>query len=223
LTPIALLWKTGSLGMADERVNNPLQETDLWRERYRVLFDQNVAGVVLTTVDGRIVDCNQPCAQILGFDSREEMLGHWAWDFYFQRAEREIVVQRLRAQCACPAEEVCLRQGNGMPVWVLATRAVASFVEGQPELLQGTLIDITAQKKAQADLRNVKDTSLPDSIGIADLSQRLTALLGRVNRTLQATNLRKTDRAEIRDCVLALDEIKTLMSELEILRLFPER
>jgi PAS domain S-box-containing protein len=209
--------------MAGESVNGLAQETDLWRERYRVLFDQNVAGVVLTTVDGRIVDCNQPCAQILGFDSREEMLGHCAWDFYFQRAEREIVVQRLRAQSVCPAEEVCLRQGNGMPVWVLATRTVAGFVEGQPELLQGTLIDITAKRKVQADQWDVKHTSLPECTGMADLSQRLATLLSRVNGTLQPTNLPTTNRAEIRECVLAFEQIKTLLSELEILRLFPER
>jgi PAS domain S-box-containing protein len=62
-------------------------EAQLWRERYRVLFGENVAGAILTTPEGRIVDCNEECARILGFDSKETILANSdAWDFYFNRA-----------------------------------------------------------------------------------------------------------------------------------------
>jgi PAS domain S-box-containing protein len=133
------------------------KEAQLWRERYRVLFGENIAGVSLTTPEGRIIDCNEPCARIFGFDSRKQMLAHSAWDFYFDGADREALIKRLRRRGNCPAEEVCLRGRNGAPVWLLATRTVASSADGVPELLQGTFIDITAQKKTQARLRDVKN------------------------------------------------------------------
>jgi PAS domain S-box-containing protein len=136
-------------------------EIHQWQERYRVLFDRNVAGVILTEIDGRIVDCNEPCARIFGCNSREEMLTHAAWDFYFHRAEREGLIRRLLTQRDCPAEEVCLRRRDGAPVWVLATHTVASFVDGEPELLQETVIDITAQKRADARLRDIKRVQSP--------------------------------------------------------------
>jgi PAS domain-containing protein len=41
------------------------EEAQLWRERYRVLFGKNVAGTILTTPEGRIVDGNEACARIL--------------------------------------------------------------------------------------------------------------------------------------------------------------
>jgi hypothetical protein len=41
------------------------KESQLWRERYRVLFGENIAGVSLTTPKGRIVDCNEACARWL--------------------------------------------------------------------------------------------------------------------------------------------------------------
>jgi two-component system cell cycle sensor histidine kinase/response regulator CckA len=85
------------------------EEAHLWRERYRVLFGENVAGAILTTPDGRIVDCNEACARIFGFDSRETILARSAWDFYFNRAEREILIDRLRTAGNSSAEEVCLR------------------------------------------------------------------------------------------------------------------
>jgi PAS domain S-box-containing protein len=108
------------------------EEAQQWRERYRVLFDENVAGAILTTPEGRIVDCNEACARILGFDSREEMLARSAWDFYFNRAEREILLDRLRTRGSCLPEEVCLRPRNGAPIWIVARRTVASVVDGVP-------------------------------------------------------------------------------------------
>jgi PAS domain S-box-containing protein len=201
------------------------EEMLLWRERYRVLFGENIAGAILTTPEGRIVDCNEECARIFGFDSRDKMLAHSAWDFYFNRAEREILLDRLLTRGSCPPEEVCLRAGNGAPIWVLTRRTVASFVDGLPELLQGTFIDITAQKKAQARLRDIKagqsSGTLPEgeSAQVADLSQRIGNILRRVSKSLQPDNLSQIDRAEIQECFIALEQMKMLMSELEILRL----
>jgi PAS domain S-box-containing protein len=195
----------------------------LWRDRYRVLFDRNVAGIILTDVEGCIVDCNEPCARIFGFESRDDMLAHSAWDFYFDSADREQLLERLRRQRYCPAEEVCLRHSNGMPVWVLATRSVVSVAYGHPELFQGTLIDITAQKKAQASLVGIKDA--PSSAGrperekveTAALSQRLAVLLQRASQAIQPEKLFQTGRPEIQEFVLVLEEMKMLMSELEVL------
>jgi PAS domain S-box-containing protein len=201
------------------------EEAQLWRERYRVLFEKNVAGVILTTPEGRIVDCNEACAGILGFDSREEMLGHSAWDFYFNRSERETLLDRLRTSGSCPREEVCLKGRNGAPIWVLARRTVASFVNGVPELLQATLIDITAQKKAQARPRDqggqssANKMSEGQSARIADLSQQIANILRRVSKSLQPDNLSQINRAEMRECFVALEQMKMLMSELEILHI----
>src|SRR5258708_21643678 len=175
----------------------------LWRERYRVLFGENVAGTILTTPEGRIVDCNEECARILGFDSREEMLVHSAWDFYFNRAKREILLDPLRTPGNNPAQEVCLRARDGAPIWVVARRTVASFVDGVPELLQGTFIDITAQKKAQARLRDIiggqssGGTPEGESGRIRDLSQRMGNILRRVNKSLPPANLPQTHRKKM--------------------------
>jgi PAS domain S-box-containing protein len=198
-----------------------------------VLIGENVAGVILTTPEGRIVDCNEVCARIMGFDSRETMLAHSdAWDFYFNRAEREGLIDRLRTQGKSSAEEVCLRARGGKPIWVIARRTVASYVDGVPDLLQGTFLDITAQKKSEARLRDIAGGQSsgarrePESARISDLSsplselcQRIGNILRRVNKSLRPDNLPQIDRAEVQECFVALEEAKMLISELEILRL----
>jgi PAS domain S-box-containing protein len=189
-----------------------------------VLFDQNVAGAVLTTPEGRIVDCNEACARIFGFDSKEEMLAHNAWRFYFNRAERENLVDRLRTKGSCPPEEVCLKAKDGAPIWVVARRTVASSVNGVPDLMQGTFIDITSQKKAQGRLRDIKSghslgTMAGESAQVGDLSQRIGNILRRLNKSLRPDNMPHMDRTEIQECFVVLEQMKMLMAELEILRL----
>jgi PAS domain S-box-containing protein len=204
------------------------EDAQLWRERYRVLFDKNVAGAILTTPEGRIVDCNERCARILGFSSKSQMLAHTAWDFYFDRADREILLDQLQKRRDCPAEEVVLRHSSGTPIWVLATRSVVSPAYGHPELLQGTLIDISPPKSAYSSLDGIRDsTALSEATDgehaeIANLSQRLTILLGRASRALQPDNLPQMGRPEIKEFFLVLEEMKMLMSQLEVLRFFRE-
>ena len=195
-----------------------------------MLFDRNVAGIILTTPEGRIVDCNEVCARIFGFDSRKDVLAHSAWDFYFNRAERERLIERLRrpGEGTYSAEEVRLRGRNGMPVWVLATRSVVSYAKGRPELLQGTVIDITSRKTSQTSfwLGKTAESSASTLEGevarMADLSRRIRDILRRVSKSLQPDNLSRIDRTEMQECFLALEQAKVLMSELEILSLLRE-
>jgi PAS domain S-box-containing protein len=194
------------------------------------LFDRNVAGIILTTPQGRIVDCNEVCARIFGFDSRKDVLAHSAWDFYFNRAEREKLIERLRTpgEGTYSAEEVRLRGRNGISVWVLATRSVVSYTEGRPALLQGTVIDITSRKTSQTSFWVSKTAESPartlggEAARMADLSRRITHILRRVSKSLQPDNLSRIDRTEMQECFLALEQAKVLMSELEILSLLRE-
>jgi PAS domain S-box-containing protein len=198
------------------------EEVNHWQERYRMLFERNVAGVILTDTEGRILDCNEPCARIFGCDSREEMLTHSAWDFYFHREEREKLVDRLQTREYCPNEKVCLRRKNGEPVWVLTSRTVASFHDGSPNLLQGTVIEITAPEESQAEPPDIMASELSagmlegSSAQAETLSQRLTTLLKGVNDNLQPSHLQSIDRATVRDCLLAFEQMKVIVAELEI-------
>ena len=54
----------------------------LSEKRYRALFERNLAGVYRSTLEGRILDCNESFARIFGYASREEVLRQAAWDFY---------------------------------------------------------------------------------------------------------------------------------------------
>ena len=61
-------------------------------ERFHALFHASVAAAILTTPQGQIVDCNEAFARIFGYDSRAAVLAGTAWDFYFDRADRDALI-----------------------------------------------------------------------------------------------------------------------------------
>ena len=53
----------------------------------------------------------------------------------------------------------------------------------------------------------------------AALSQQIGNILRRVSKSLQPQNLSQMNRTEIRECFFALEQMKMLISELEILQI----
>ncbi|MDQ2869313.1 MAG: EAL domain-containing protein, partial [Acidobacteriota bacterium] len=162
--------------------------------RYRTLFERNLAGVYRTTLEGRILDCNDSFARMFGYDSREEVLGQPAWDFYRSSEDREAAVNRLRERHSLSNYESCLRRRDGTLVWVLENGSVIEGVDGKPEMIEGTVIDITERKRAE---EQVKHLAFHD------------ALTGLPNRLLFQDRLRmavlNAQRSEDRLATLFLD------------------
>ena len=145
--------------------------------RFRLLFERNLAGVYRTTTDGRILDCNDACARIFGYESRDEFLGCRASTLYFDDRERDRVLQMLNDQRSISNMELRLRRRDGTAVWVLEN--VNLLDHG---VMEGTIIDITDRKHAQEQMEyqayHDALTSLPnrvlfrDRIGVAQAHAR---------------------------------------------------
>src|SRR4029077_3929978 len=78
---------------ARKHVETALRESE---RNYRLLFDRNLAGILICAPGGKVVACNDALARILGYGSREEVLTHSAWDFYYDPADRQRMLAELR-------------------------------------------------------------------------------------------------------------------------------
>src|SRR5262249_18064553 len=88
-------------------------------ERYRLLFERNLAAVYRSTLDGQLLDCNESFATLLGYASRAEVMNQRTWSFYPQPADREAFLTALRQTGTLTNHEMRMRRQDGEPVWVL--------------------------------------------------------------------------------------------------------
>jgi PAS domain S-box-containing protein len=100
--------------------------------RYRRLFERNLAGVYVATEGGSVIDCNDACARLFGYSSRESFIGAAGRIEYMHAAERESLLDRLRDEGAVANEQVELRGRDGAAVWALEiTETVAMQTSGR--------------------------------------------------------------------------------------------
>lgn len=137
LYALQLLAGMASGGLTQARTFRALESSDT---RYRMLFERNVAGVFRTTVDGRILDCNDALVQFLGYDSREDLLAHTAWDFYQQRSMREEVLRLVQENRMMLNLRIPMQRKDGTSLLALMTASVVPGERGEPTLL-GTIVE----------------------------------------------------------------------------------
>jgi len=135
-------------------------------ERYRLLFERNLAGVYIASADGRIISCNDACARLFGYEFAEEFIEQGGTIEYMNQHHRESVMRRLELNGAVFNEEVELRDRNNEAMWALENVRLVPGQNGAQPTLEGILLDIHDRKRAEEDIafRAYHDelTSLPN-------------------------------------------------------------
>ena len=182
-----------------------LQESE---QRYRTLFERNPAGMCQTLADGRIVDCNEAFARILGFDSPSDALAANVGEIYAQPKEREQLLERVRAEGTVVNVELQLRRRDGRLIWALASVTRGS---GPPRAdFETTLIDITEQKAAD-ELRSIAKLA---NAAAHEINNPLTMVLGRLTMLRDDPSMGPDARARIRQVLAAAERIREIITDM---------
>jgi len=143
----------------DRRLSLQAVELQSSEERYRIVFSRSLAGLYRTTLDGRLLDCNLAFARLFGYTSAEECMRHAMTEIYQSAAERQAFISRLVQEGQLPDFESCLRRRDGNTIWVLENVMLVDGWNGDPGVLEGSLIDITQRKEIEADLLRASEVA----------------------------------------------------------------
>ena len=113
--------------------------------RYRQAFEENLAGMYRTTLDGRILECNVAFARILGRATPDDLKGLAFSDLCFDPAESAALKERASEQRMLVNHEICLRRPDGAAIWVVVNENALYNAQG-PSVKEGSLIDITDRR-----------------------------------------------------------------------------
>jgi PAS domain S-box-containing protein len=153
----------------DRRFSAQSLELESAEQRYRLLFERSLAGVLRTTLDGQILECNLACARIFGYADCEELKASPINDRYFQPEDRNTFVAILLKVKILTNYEQCLRRKDGSKVWLLGSANLVEGKGGAPTVNEETFVDITERRNAEETFRKAFNAN-PEPITIATIA-----------------------------------------------------
>lgn len=190
----ALGWVTALRRTARKQtaiIRSRLESEARLETKYSRLFERNLAGVFSWRPDGVIVDCNLAFARMLGYRSREDLIGRSCHDFQADSAQREALCGALQEE-AVSNQEVSLRRDDGATVHLLMN---ITPVHAEEDILyETTAIDVTQLRENQAELQRARDAAVFES-----LNDPLTGLPNRklLSRTLSSLLVEARDQGSM--------------------------
>ena len=123
------------------------------RERlYDDLLGGELLGLFRTSITGRLLDCNQALANLLGYESVEELKQLPVEGLYFDLAERQEFIEQLLKKKRLNNYELLLKHRNGRPVHVLEN-VMLREEPGRATVMDGVVIDITSVRQSELEQR----------------------------------------------------------------------
>jgi PAS domain S-box-containing protein len=186
-------------------------------QRYRLLFERNLAGVFRSRADGTLIDCNEALCKMLGYSSREELQRN-PLSVYFSEEERNSAFAALRSQGQLINHELRLRRKDDSEMLALLNVAILSEASVAVLELQGTVLDVSEVRRLQGQLLQAEKMEAVGSLagGVAhdfnNLLMIITAYCELLAEGLSSAEQREQVENALNACWKASDLTKQLLA-----------
>jgi two-component system NtrC family sensor kinase len=146
-------------------------------EQTRSILESSPDAIVVSGLDGNITDCNQATLQMLGYSSKEEVVGRNSFEF-IARKDYEKTMQMMKQvleQGSVRNIEYLTVAKDGHEFPTETSVSVVRDTQGNPRHLVGIIKDITQRKQMENALRESEEKtrnilqSSPDAIVVTDI------------------------------------------------------
>lgn len=181
-----LLWSDsgnpiGIIGMTRDISDRKQSENIIQKneQKYRSFFEKDISGIYLSTLEGKLKDCNISFVEMFGYTTPQEIMSINTRDLYVKPGDREKFIQRLQEEKTLFNIEIEMKKKDGNVISCMEN-VVGNFDEnGKLVSFQGYMIDITERKNSDREKeRNIsllKATleSTADGILVVDQSGKI--------------------------------------------------
>jgi PAS domain S-box-containing protein len=151
--------------------------------KVRRLFDANIIGIVIFTLDGRIVEANEAFLRMVGYDGADLVAGRLRWTEltppeWRDRDARTVAALKMIGTVQPFEKEYLRKDGSRVPV------LIGSVTFGDPQD-QGVafVLDLTELKKAEGALREAQ-TNLAHVNRVTTMGQLAASIAHEVNQPI---------------------------------------
>jgi PAS domain S-box-containing protein len=144
------------------------------------LFESLHEGILFSTPGGEILDANPALVRMLGYSSKEELLGRSLTDLYADRAHRTELISQIETTGSVQDAEITLVRKNGKQIHCLGSALGLRDASGALVRIQATLRDVTEQRIMEHELHKEREfgrrliACFPDVIALLDTEARFT-------------------------------------------------
>src|SRR5688500_11327487 len=107
----------------------------------------DMVAIYRQTLDGRLLDCNDACARMLGYANRDELLALGRFT-YVNASDSLSIVAALPDLNRLSVFALAGRKKDGGVAWVLQTVNLVGVEEASMVWIEGAMFDVTAQRVA---------------------------------------------------------------------------
>lgn len=122
-------------------------------ERYRTFFQTTRDCVFITSKDGHWLDLNNAAVELFGYKSKKELSKVRIADLYAQFEDRKQHIKLIEKQGYVIENPIDLKRKDGSIIHTLITTVPKKDKQGKVVAFQGTIRNITEQKKAEDAIR----------------------------------------------------------------------
>jgi PAS domain S-box-containing protein len=145
-----------AFGMILTLFENQTQVAITAASQYEKLFERNMAGVYVSSVEGKLLNCNSSFLRMYGFESKEEALACPTESLYVEPSERGAFLEALDNQGQVLNYECRQRRKDGSLFWILERATIVTDAGGHRQI-EGTAIEITERKQAEIALKQSEE------------------------------------------------------------------
>lgn len=164
---------SGILGVSRDISKRKIAEEELLKSRaeYQSFFEDDLTGDFISTIEGKLLNCNPAYLKICGFSSKEEALSYDMNKIYANEGARNEIIKKLKGKKMLTLIEADIKRPDGKIINVIGNIRGGFDSEGNLKTIKGYIFDETERKLAVDELRKLSQAveQSPATVLITDL------------------------------------------------------